>query len=347
MSKANKGFVESEDAISPAIASLVLIVVAVVAAAGVGVLTSSMTDTTEGTMGETTGRVSNQIDVQGSTTVLPFAVEAAKEYMKDNAVEISVAGGGSGHGRSMAKEDKIDIGMASSRAATADIIQEGEEGAVLYETEVGKRMIVVIANDGGIGAGNVWQVTDNSVASSIAAGGRSINISDLVAAYNDGNSTYDIDSTTFTLYQRGDVSGTEEGFAKYLGLGTGDNDQLPAGATEVSGNAGVWNAVTSTTDSIGFVDLGFITDNEYACNQNDVGVGNIVPSADNYDDYTDASKAISLSSTTTADKPLTSKLYFYTNGVPSGVTEEFIAFCISTLTDEGQDILQDVGMIEL
>ncbi|MCK4731227.1 MAG: substrate-binding domain-containing protein [Methanophagales archaeon] len=315
--------------VSPAIASLVLIVIAVVAAAGVGVITNTLnTQTGEQAEGQDLS-IQGAIDMQGSTTVLPFALAAAATYMEDHpAVEISASGGGSGHGKTMAKLDKVDIGMASSRATSTDIIQDGGQGAVLYETEIGKRMIVVIANDGAntvtwnVVSGDTCDLTNGTIA-----------YDDLVDLYNDGSTAEELKN--WTAYQRNDVSGTEEGFAKWIGLDTGDDDQLPSGATAVQGNPGVWTAVTGNDESIGFVDLGYLSDEKYGASQNGTA-----PEAAEYDDYETASKAL-------GSKALTSKLYYYTHGVPSGATKAFVDFCLSTATDEGQDILEDVGMIPL
>ncbi|MHC1569893.1 MAG: substrate-binding domain-containing protein [Candidatus Syntropharchaeales archaeon] len=335
-----KRLVKDTRAVSPAIASLVLVVIAVVGAAGVGMI---LTDVQEqsGDAGEKDLSVAGKLDVQGSTTVLPFALEAAKTYMDTHpAVSIAVSGGGSGHGKSMAKAGKIDIGMASSRAATEDILQEGEAGAVLYETEIGKRMIVVIVNDGT--NANTWRVLIEGQASDLSNG--VVGYDDIVDLYTNGSAgTGALAVAGYTAYERSDVSGTEEGFAKWLGVKNSEG-QLNAhpDTVAVMGNPGVWAAVSDDSNApcIGFVDLGYITDTTYAAEMDDNVNPPVAPTADNYDAYETASKTVA----TTTGKPLTSKLYYYTHGAPSGATKAFIDFCLS---NEGQDILEDVGMIKL
>jgi phosphate transport system substrate-binding protein len=325
-----KSLLKDKRGVSPAIASLVLVVIAVVAAAGVGVIQNAV-NVQSGEQAEAKDlSVQGKIDMQGSTTVLPFALESARTYMDTHpAVEISVSGGGSGHGISMAKENKVDIGMASKSADTEDIIQDGGKGAVLYETEIGKRMIVVIVNDG---SGNT---IDWNVSTSASADGN-INMSDLIGLYETGTQITAGSYNFTTAFQRSDVSGTEEGFAKWIGL-TDVDDQLDSDAEERVGNPGVWAAVTESDNSIGFVDYGYVEDTKYAATMNGTA-----PSADNYDDYESESKALS-----PKDKALTSMLYYYTYDVPSGAAKAFIDFCLSTAPDEGQDILEDVGLIPL
>lgn len=329
MNMKKRNLLKDKRGVSPAIASLVLIVIAVVAAAGVGVITNTLNLQTEEQAEGQDLSVMGKIDMQGSTTVLPFALEAGRTYMGNHpGVEILVSGGGSGHGKSMAKADKVDIGMASSRADSADIIQDGVKGATIYETEVGKRMIVVIVNDG-----SATTAYEYNVSTSASAAGN-INMSDLIALYKDGTMIPTVNITK--AFQRSDVSGTEEGFAKWLNLLTADK-QLDSSAEAKVGNPGVWAAVTTTDNSIGFVDFGYVSNTNYAAK-----VNGTAPTADDYDTYESESKLLSPKS-----KTLTSMLYYYTHGVPSGATKAFIDFCLSTATDEGQDILETVGLIKL
>jgi phosphate transport system substrate-binding protein len=325
-----RSLLKDTQAVSPAIASLVLVVIAVIAAAGVGVITNTLnTQTGDQAEGKDLS-VQGKIDAQGSTTVLPFALVAASTYMEDHpAVEISVSGGGSGHGKSMAIKDKVDIGMASSRADKEDILQEGMKGATIYETEVGKRMIVVIVNDGTAGTPYEYNISTS------ASGAGNINMTDLIALYESGTQIPNLNISK--AFQRSDVSGTEEGFAKWLGVTDADN-QLDSSAEAKVGNPGVWAAVKETDNSIGFVDFGFVSDTNYAATMNGTA-----PSAVNYDKYESESKLLSPS----GKKTLTSMLYYYTYGVPSGATKSFIDYCLSTAEGEGQGILEDVGLIPL
>ncbi|MCD5409293.1 MAG: hypothetical protein LRZ87_00785, partial [Methanocellales archaeon] len=59
-------------------------------------------------------------------------------------------------------------------------------------------------------------------------------------------------------FQRADRSGTEDVFAEDI-LGLDDADQINATIAGKTGNAGVFAAVRDTPNSIGFVDLGFVT----------------------------------------------------------------------------------------
>lgn len=334
--KAKRNLLKDKRGVSPAIASLVLIVIAVVAAAGVGVITNTLNLQTEEQAEGKDLSVAGKIDMQGSTTVLPFALAAAGTYMEDHpAVEILVSGGGSTHGKSMAKVAKVDIGMASS-PATGDIIQDGGKGAVLYETEIGKRMIVVIVNDGSA-AENEYNITTNTSTTG------NIKFADLKALYESGTQVTS-GSVNFTnAFDRSDSSGTEEGFAYWLELETGADHQLNKHSSVEGkiGNPGVLAAVAANPNSIGFVDLGYVIDSTDAAYK--ATMNGTAATAANYVPYETASDDVNGGET----KTLTSGLYYYTYGVPSGATKAFIDFCLSPATGEGQDILATVGLIKL
>ena len=310
--------------VSPAIASLVLIVVGVVAAAGVGVMTGVLVGDAE-----EKAKVPGHISIEGSTTVLPFATATAAAFMAtpDGAMaSMDVTGGGSTHGREMAHAGAIDIGMASSREKKRErVIQDGHPGATIYEVKVGGGMIAVIVN---CDADATWNITNDTTD---ANGNISINY--LKIWFETGNAPAALGTghADWVTVQRSDPSGTEEVFAEWLGIDEGQDDQLPEAGVklEAHGNVGVWTTVAAADKHIGFVDLGFVEAFEDVAKDQVAAklitaadATPVTPDADYYADYTTASETLcALVMDGPDDKEaLTRELYFYASSIPTGVS---------------------------
>jgi len=226
-------FRQSEDAVSPIVATLVLIVVAVVGAVAVGTIMGTFSnDVADQTnVGDVAGSSAYEILIGGSTTVQPVSELLGKAFMAENpGVKINVQGGGSGVGITSAKMGLVDIGAASKAVTDSE----------LTVTQIGGSAVVVIAG------------------SSVTA--PDVTKAELWDALN--GTSFPAGATAFV--QRAEESGTEETFAKYV---TGDTkSSLDSYTTEsATGNAGVLAAVKSHPTYIGFVDAG------YALNDADKG----------------------------------------------------------------------------
>jgi len=227
---------QNEDAVSPIVATLVLIVVAVVGAVAVGTIMGTFSnDVADQTnVGDVAGSSSYEILIGGSTTVQPVSELLGKAFMAENGgVKINVQGGGSGVGVTSAKMGIVDIGAASRPVDDSE----------LTVTQIGGSAVVVIAGSDvtatGVTKAQLWDAL---------------------------NGTYTGIAGADHFVQRAEESGTEETFAKYV-TGATSLDAYTGGANvTATGNAGVLEAVKTHPKYIGFVDAG------YALNDDGVNV---------------------------------------------------------------------------
>jgi phosphate transport system substrate-binding protein len=152
---------KNEKAISPIVATLVLIVVAIIGAAAVGVILGAFGSDVgdKSKAGNTSG--SQEIIIAGSTTVQPAMESLSKKFMADNdGVKISVSGGGSDAGIKAISIPSIDIGMASKPLTDA----QKTTYPTLKEYTIGGSAVVVITNTANRGiTGPITKAQLNSI----------------------------------------------------------------------------------------------------------------------------------------------------------------------------------------
>lgn len=320
--KAIKEMKKNEHAVSPIVATLVLIVVAVVGAVAVGTIMGAFSGDVGDQMssGDVSSAAQTEILISGSTTVQPASTNLAKEYMKDNGgIKVNVQGGGSDAGLAAINLKVVDIGMASK---IADAVKYPD----LVGHEIGGSAVVWIAN--GISG--------------------TVTLNDLKYAYTNttaGTGAVTTPQNNITsgtiMFQRSEGSGTEETAADFLSMTGKTFDGTSAAKKE--GNAGVLQAVQSTTGSIGFVDYGFAVD--LATTNAKVQILGVDANGDgDVDGHIAVAKDASASTLKTnilnalkgtatfpteGSKYLTRPLVYYTNGAPSGIIKNFIDFARS------------------
>lgn len=317
-----KQFFKSEEGISPIVATLVLVVVAIAGAAGVGTIMGSFSSDVSDSANadEAASSAATEILVAGSTTVQPVSELLAKAYMEEHpGVKITVQAGGSSAGIASAGMGIIDIGAASK------FIPESSQKKFpdLQTYTIGGSAVVAIVND----------------AYNTSATDLNITTAQLTALYNDADPTATktalVGTDELVVYHRTEGSGTEETWSKYLDLG-GDNVDDAAEGTDVSvdtatGNQGVLDAVKGETEpAIGFVDYGFAAGVD--------GVHILV-----IDGFTASSSTVKaevkerLAENDQVDNyvyGLCRPLNYVTNGEPSSVASSFIQFAMSPASIE-------------
>jgi len=291
-----KGMWEDTRAVSPIVATLVLVVVAITGAAAVGTImgTFSSDVSDQSNTGELADASSTEILIAGSTTVQPVSELLAEAYMDDHqGVKITVQGGGSGAGVSSAGLDIVDIGAASRDVKS----EEAAKYPDLNTHKIGGSAVVMIVN----GASTITNATKAEVNEAYV------------------NHTFPGNLSTITkVFDRSEESGTEDTFCKWIGNTTFD------GSVEgKSGNAGVLKAVEDTPNSIGFVDFGFAdgSDDAEAINLYD-GKQYFATKDDIKDQLKDSNKDLY------PDK-LARPLNYTTNGEPNSMEQAFITFAMS------------------
>ncbi len=374
-----KQFLNDTAAVSPAIATLILIVVAAVAAAAIGYMVQNSGGNVGTTLTEKNKDVQGHIVSDGSTTVLAVSLLAGPAFMQDNpSYSFSASGGGSKIGRLDVYTKKVDIGASSDPWPTTQqtengiqiparkdvIIQEAGPSATIWETKIGTSMIVMAGNLC-LGAAPCDPITTINVrpgaaaTSAHAAGSHTLTLAfgDIVAAYGTtttaGTGTITVDTTPITFVQRSDESGTEETFNRWL-LNDGNAGQL-ANAAAVhgeQGNQGIRDYIATHANTIGFLDVGFTGKN---VNGNEkVIAGTMQDGATPAVDQpatTDTKgldgtydKASQVTAGGLGHKGLARDLYYYSYGTPTGAVKAYLDFVLST---KGQDQVHNAGYFSI
>jgi phosphate transport system substrate-binding protein len=247
------------------------------------------------------GLFAQKLTIQGSTTVLPIAQAAAEVYMDNNPdADITVRGGGSGTGIAALIDGATDIADASRPMKDKEIKTAREKGVNPVANIVARDGIAVIVNP------------ENPL--------NAISIADIKAIYTGEISRWDKlgGKGTIVVVSRDAASGTFEAFNE-LAL---SNAKLTDGALMLASNLEVARTVAQTPGAIGYVGLGYITDEVKA-----LKVEGIMPSQATVNDNT---------------YPLARPLFMYTNGKPKGLAKGFIDFVMSSA---GQKIVKEAGFV--
>jgi phosphate transport system substrate-binding protein len=255
---ANMKRMNHDMAVSPIVATLVLIVVAVIGAVAVGTImgTFSTSVSKQANTGQAASAAQTEILVAGSTTLQPVEMNLAADYNKLNpGIQINVQGGGSGAGVSSVAMGISDIGASSSAskitsAETANPNTPGYQN--LYVAIIGGRGVAWCTN----------------AASPAVNSSTPVAAADLAAAYNNALSTGANNasaaftgniSTSAILVSRSDSSGTEDDASNWL-FGTTGMINSTHSVTE-NGNEGVRSYIATTPYALGFVDAGWALQN--------------------------------------------------------------------------------------
>ena len=315
--------------VSPIIATLVLIVVAIAGAAAVGVLMGSFSSdvsSSSSSEGAANG-ASTELLIAGSTTVQPVSEVLGEAFMRANqGVKVSVQGGGSGAGISSAEMDIVDIGAASEDVDTVTA------HPTLQKHQIGASAVVIIAN-GVTTTATVTPANMIAIFDAVASDG-TIDAGDLPA-------TFDTTATgNVTVYQRDESSGTEETFSKWVTDGDSKTYIDGSNAKGATGNAGVLKGVETTVGSIGFVDYGFAASSD-AVELLDVGAGTVK------DDVQDAILDTLTGKGDSFPEDLTRPLNYLTNGEPSTLEQSFIDFARQPAQDALFDEVGYFSMVDI
>jgi phosphate transport system substrate-binding protein len=248
-------------AVSPIVATLVLIVVAVIGAVAVGTIMGTFsTDVSKQASSQQAGSAAHtEILVAGSTTLIPAELNLQTDYQRLNpGIQINVQGGGSSAGPQSVAMGIADIGATSSASAITSAVTNNAADpnyANLYFTQIGGRGVVFIQD-----------------ASQAAVPTNVVDKADLNTAYLDasghsGKTSADttgvgyVIKTNTAMLQREAGSGTMGTAFTYIGGATKANQSTGyTGLTTEQSNAQMLAAVQAGTASapvVGFVDSGF------------------------------------------------------------------------------------------
>lgn len=237
-----KLFLRDTAAISPAIATLILIVIAAVAAAGVGILTQKAQDSANAQTSDRNLDAVGTVTIKGSTNALALTNALVPDFQKKYpGVKIEAGGGGLFRGLKDIVDDKVDVagewgpwpyfnpGLSPETSgvdkyywpqtvegvtlpARKDaVIQEGGANAKYWETQIGHDVVAIVSN---IKSKNGNTITLNIVrdnATSAALGlpttvidESNVNLSN-VTANNKGDYVLNINYSTFQGWYKGTI----------------------------------------------------------------------------------------------------------------------------------------------
>ena len=242
----------NEMAVSPIVATLVLIVVAVIGAVAVGTImgTFSSDVSKQASASQAASASQTEIIVAGSTTLLAAEQNLQNDFQKANpGYQINVQGGGSSAGVQSVAMGIADIGASSSASTitTSQTTNSANPDYVnLYYTMIGGRGVVFIQNS------DKAAVPTNMVLPA-----------DVKGAYEaipatDGKTTGSGNITAATvMVQREAGSGTMSTAFGWAGMTSSEKSNGATNAITQPSNAGVLSAVQTTAHSFGFVDSGY------------------------------------------------------------------------------------------
>jgi len=250
------------------------------------------------------------IKISGSTTVLPIVQKAADQYMATHpGADIQISGGGSGVGIQAIGAKTVDIGMSSREVTSA----EKAKYPSFVITTVAQDGIAVVVNP----ANEIKYITLDQIRDIFL--GKMTKWSEISGANVPGT------NNQIVVIGRDSASGTRSYFDETLLA----KKTPTAKMLEKNSNGAVLQTVAQTPGSIGYVSIGFVS--------NDVKPLPIWYNADKI-------VAPSLANVKTKTYPVSRDLYVITNGNPSGLAGDFITYILGA---DGQKIVADEGYVTL
>ncbi|MEJ2250697.1 MAG: phosphate ABC transporter substrate-binding protein [Candidatus Lokiarchaeota archaeon] len=260
------------------------------------------------------------ITISGSTTCYPIIEQAANDFMVNYSnYNIRVSSGGSSTGIKNAELGISDIGMASR-----------DVKAPPDENSTGKLIDWVFASDG---IAIIFDKNNNH-------GMTNLTLQQLFLIYNGTYTTWNQLGSSYTgdidVVTRAAGSGTRASFEElvtYNGEQLGDNPGYIANVgsyTTEAENPGVASYVASHPDSIGYVGLGFVNDQQLIA----------AKISTNGTDY----YSPSIASVKAGEYPISRNLHLITNGKPAPYILTFLDYIYGP---RGQEIVAKEGFVSL
>ena len=352
---------DNEAGVSPIVATLVLIVVAIVGAAAVGTIMGSFSSdvASETSTQDAAAGASTQVLVGGSTSVAPLAESLKSGFEKDRpGTKIVVQEGGDSAGVAAVGMNVLDIGLLSRELTAAEKTKYPD----LRTHWIGGSAVVII------GGSDVKTRFDTA-----SKPGAMLTTADLFNMYNDVNSTSsttalnltDADGNVrtaaenVTLYRRAETrSGPEYVFSKFIDDGNGDFIAGKGNVIAVTGDREMLEAIANDPDGLGFVDYRFALEAaEAGMDINFIGVKDgtctlkqvCVEDVDHMREH--INKGLN-GNTAAYPAGLLNNMYMVTNGWPSSTEALFINYAqqpasMSLYTDAGYFSLLEINQVNV
>lgn len=233
--------------------------------------------------------MAGNVDIKGSSTVLPIAQKAAEAYMKGNPnAKLTISGGGSGNGIKAIIDGTTDIANASRFIKDKEAQLAMEKSVYPVPFRVALDCIVPVINP----KNKVTNLTTDQL--------KNIFMGKITNWKEVGGDDKDI-----VVISRDTSSGTFEAW-KDMVMG---GERVVQSALTVPSNGAIVQTIGKTDSSIGYVGFGYLTKDIKAVSVNGVA-GNV-------------------ETTLSGAYPISRPLFMFTKGWPAGETLDFINFVIS------------------
>ncbi|KXS43616.1 MAG: phosphate ABC transporter, solute-binding protein [Methanolobus sp. T82-4] len=305
-----KKLFNNEAGVSPIVATLVLVVVAIAGAAAVGTIMGSFSNevSDSASAGDAAASSSVEIFLGGSSTVYPVALGLAEEYMDSHSgVTVDVASSSSGTGVASAGMGLVDIGAASRDIKPEELKKYPD----LQAHKIGASAVVMVINN----------ATGDSLTDLNMTGAEVLNLYNVSARAGQtvpGISGLDQATSAYTVVKRTGDSGTQDTLCDYIGLDDGIMESADIQAMPLDGNAAVADYIAGHDGSIGFVDYGFAKKYDLTI----IGVDCTAAEAADEDNVIAAING----ETSPFPSGMTRPLNLITLGNPSAIEQSFIDF---------------------
>jgi len=254
------------------------------------------------------------IENKGSDTIVNLALAWAEQYQSDHPeVRISVTGGGSGTGIAALVNGTVDLANASRQIKDEEVSEAKSNGVDPMEHIIARDAIAVIVNpENSVNELTLQQIADiysGKISNWSEVGGENRPIVRLSRETNSGTHVYFLETV--------------------LRMGNSDNKTLFSTDTLLlPSSEGIIAEVRQNPNAIGYDGLGYVPDDlkMIAIAEQDGGAY-VLPSIPSVNDKT---------------YPIARDLYMYTNGEPTGVVREYLAWILGT---EAQQIVADLGFV--
>ena len=341
MKKCIKKLVKNTKAVSPVIATLMLVLVSVGAAGAFYAWQAGWQEESTENVGDMDGKAN--IVIGGSSTVYPFTGEASAKFEKEFPyAKLSYTTGGSGSGIKACGEGIIDMGAASKWLPAEDAAKYPD----LIEHTVAYDAIAMIVPSGNTDVTEI-NITEIQAIYYINGGSDSADWPTDVTTW----STTFADNTAPTCYydstldqvnwshndekiiafERADDSGTEEVFVnKLLNAGKNQLGEIGIEVNKVDSNQNLLTELAAEPNGISFMSFGMAEGVNILDVDFDLDGTYVTPSADTVDD-----------GSYKAGRPIN----YLTLGEPTGLVKEYLDFVLTPR--HNIDINAEVGYISL
>lgn len=252
------------------------------------------------------------IDIRGSDTMVNLGQAFAEEYMDFNeSGDVSVTGGGSGTGIAAMINNEVDIAQ-SSRAMKDDEIEDAEaNGAEPFEFIVGQDgLAVAINNDNPVEDLTIQQIKDIFT-------GEITDWSDL--GWDEGGE--------ISVYSRQSNSGTYV----YFNENVMDGEDFASGAMFMPGSSAIREAIEQESNAIGYIGIGYVE-----------GIDAVNVAEDENSEYVSPFEESNIDD---GSYPIARPLYFYVNGEPEGIIEDYLNWVLTS--EEADAVRYDTGFYQI